>query len=70
MLFFKHFTALVIAMPATSNKMLCFDYSTIDYDYKILNYFVSATYFEIIRLQQSCELQLINTVKIAVILQH
>jgi len=29
---FKIFTALVIAMPATSNKILYFDYSTIDFD--------------------------------------
>ena len=61
---------MVIAVSATSNKIVYFDYSTIDFDYKILNYFVSATYFEIIRLQQSCELQLINTVKIALMLQH
>jgi len=49
--YFLNFTALVIAVPATSNKILYFDYSTIDFNYKILNYFVSATYFEIIRLQ-------------------
>jgi len=32
MLFFLNFTVLVIAMPAASNKILYFDYSTIDFD--------------------------------------
>ena len=38
-------------------KILYFDYGTIDFDYKNSKLFRSATYFEIIRLQQSCELQ-------------
>jgi len=29
---FVLYTALVIAMPATSNKILYFDYSNIDFD--------------------------------------